>query len=284
MRAGTLRGRTRTQTQVAVSAAKCAWFLLNSSPDLRQQILRDPEFAPPNGRRGTPIAGIILTSADVDSVIGLLHLREFQPLRVFATPSVIKILTEENSIFRALNRSTPPIQWISLPLEQAIPLNEDCGGETRPMLSCRAVGLGAQFPDYVTPSLRSDLSEHEAVVGLEIAQGAKRLCFAPSIPELTPGCKRAIETSDLALVDGTFWTDCELAHVTGSGKTAREIGHLPLSVENGLLDQLRSVQGPRRVLIHINNTNPLLDEESPATKAVRGAGWEVAHDEMEFEL
>jgi pyrroloquinoline quinone biosynthesis protein B len=284
LRAGTLRGRPRTQTQVAVSGSQSAWFLLNASPDLRQQILRDPEFAPSNGSRGTPIAGIILTSADVDSVIGLLHLREFQPLRVFATTSVKKILTQENSIFRALERSVPPIEWIPLFLNAAISLNRECGGGPDAMLSCRAIPLGADFPDYATQSLRRDLSEGEAVVALEITQGAKRFCFAPSIPELTKECKRAIAASDLAMVDGTFWTDYELASVTTTGKTARQIGHVPLSGENGLLDQLRSVQGPRRVLIHINNTNPVLDEESAATQAVRDAGWELAHDEMEFEL
>lgn len=284
LRAGTLRGQSRTQTQVAVSGSKSAWFLLNASPDLRHQILRDPEFAPLNGSRSTPIAGIILTSADVDSVIGLLHLREFQPLRVFATPSVKKILTEENSIFRALERSVPPIEWIPLALDKAVCVNREWGGSPDTMLSCRAVSLGADFPDYVTQSLRRDLSQREAIVALEISQGTKRFCFAPSIPELTKECKRAIEASGLAIVDGTFWTDDELANVAGNGKTARQIGHLPLSGENGLLDQLRSVEGPRRVLIHINNTNPVLDEESTAIQAVRDAGWELAHDEMEFEL
>lgn len=283
LRAGTLRGRSRTQTQVAVSGWRPAWFLLNASPDLRHQILRDPEFAPSNGSRGTPVEGIILSSADVDSVIGLLHLREFQPLRVFATASVKKILTEENSIFRALERSIPPIEWIPMPLGKAISVNRGCAGGPE-MLSCRAISLGADFPDYVTQSLRRDLSEGEAVVALEITQGTKRFCFAPSIPELTKACKRAIEASDLALVDGTFWTDSELADVAGNGKTARQIGHVPLSGENGLLDQLRGVQGPRRALIHINNTNPALDEESAAAQAIRDAGWELAHDEMEFEL
>ena len=276
LRSGTLKGLARTQAQVAVSASESTWVLLNASPDLRQQLLQYPEFAPAKATRDTPIIAIILTSADVDCVLGLLHLREFQPLRIFATPSVLRILTEENSLFRALERSVPPVEWIPLPMNEPIPIDVN--------LCCRALPLGGHFPDYVTPTLRKTLPKKDAVVALELCQGDKRVLYAPSLPELTQGWKDSIAHADLALLDGTFWTDCELSHLTGNKKAAREIGHLPLSGENGLIEQVRGTKGAQRVLIHMNNTNPVLNEESAASQTLRDAGWSVAYDGMEFEL
>lgn len=271
-----LKGRARTQAQVAVSPSENKWVLLNSSPDLRQQLLQYQEFAPSNGARDTPLVALILTSADADCVMGLLHLREFQPLRIFATPSVLRILAEENSLFRVLERSVPPVEWISLPLDEPVRIDAN--------LCCRALPLGGDFPDYVTPTLRKALHQDEAIVALELSQAGRRMLYAPSLPELTGSCKDAIAHSDLALLDGTFWTDCELAHVTGNKKTAREIGHLPLSGKDGLIEQLRDAEGAQRVLIHMNNTNPVLNEESAAAKTLKDVGWNVAYDGMEFQL
>lgn len=276
VRSGLLKGRPRTQAQVAVSATGERWVLLNASPDLRQHLLQYQEFAPPNRGRGTPIGAIVLLSADADCVMGLLHLREFQPLRIFATPSVLRILTEDNSLFRVLERSTPPVEWIPLALDE--PVRIDAG------LCCRAMPLGGDFPDYVTPALRNALHKDEAVVALELSQEGRRMLYAPSLPELTENCKDAIAHADLSLLDGTFWTDCELAHVTGNKKTAREIGHVPLSGKDGLLEQLRDAKGGRKVLIHMNNTNPVLNEESAASQMIRDSGWNVAYDGMEFQL
>jgi len=120
LRRGVLKGRARTQTQLAVSPASAKWFLVNASPDLRQQILADPDLAPAAEPRSTPIAAIILTSADVDCVLGLLHLREFQPLHIYSTPSVRRALIEENTLFRTLERSKPPVRWETLPLDERI--------------------------------------------------------------------------------------------------------------------------------------------------------------------
>jgi len=153
-RSGKLKGRARTQTQVAISSSESGWFLLNASPDLRQQLLQDPEFAPSGSVRSTPIAGIILTSADVDCVMGLLHLREFQPFRIFATQSVMRALNEENSIFRALERSNPPVGWLPLQLGESFAISERAGVFDK-VISCRAIPLGGHFPDYVSAGLRT---------------------------------------------------------------------------------------------------------------------------------
>jgi len=270
--------RPRTQAQVAVSPAPGSWILLSASPDLRQQLLSDPDFAPPADTRATPVHTIVLLSADVDSVMGLLHLREFQPLRVFATPGVLQVLTEENSLFRCLERSLPAVSWDALPLDSTIPLGGLSG------LTARAVSLGGDYPDYVSEDLRVTLAPDEAVIGVELAQHRKKFFYAPSVSGRTDGWKCAAASANLALLDGTFWTDNELVDVRGGGKTARDIGHISLSGADGMLAQLGQAAKHRRVLIHINNTNPILDESSAAHRAVRDAGLEVAYDGMEFEL
>jgi pyrroloquinoline quinone biosynthesis protein B len=282
-RRGLFSFRSRTQAQVAVSPGLGSWFLLNASPDLRQQLLKDPEFAPAEGIRGTPIAAIILMSADVDGVMGLLHLREFQPLKIYATASVLRVLKEENSLFRCLERSVPPVQWEALPLNQPIAIHQGAGA-SKSALTCKAVPLGGDYPDYVSDALRKKLAKEEAVIGLEFLQDDKKFFYAPSLSGHSDEWKCRAKDSDLALLDGTFWTDNELIDVRGSGKTAREIGHVPLSGPDGLLTQFPPAGKGRRVLIHLNNTNPVLDDESAANQAVRDAGWEVAYDGMEFEL
>jgi len=280
VRAGKLHGRPRTQTQVAFSVEPDAWFLLNASPDLRTQILATTELDPPEGSRRSPIAGVFLSSADVDSVMGLLHLREFTPFCTYATPAVQKLLNEENTLFRVLDRSVPPVRWIGLSEQPQFV------GDSDQDLSFRysAVPLGGSYPDYVNLNLRSKLPPEEAVVGLLVEHGQKRLFFAPSLSGQNQEWKTVAQSSDLVFLDGTFWSDDELIRATRFGKSARAIGHLPLSGTDGLLQQFSDAGRSRRVLIHINNTNPILDEDTPEYRQVREMGWEIAHDGMEFVL
>jgi pyrroloquinoline quinone biosynthesis protein B len=284
VRQGTFPGKPRTQTQVALSPDDSTWFLLGASPDLRSQLTTAQEFIPKAGSRDTPIVGILLTSADVDAVMGLLHLREFQPLRVFTTRAVRRILTEENSLFHVLDRSSPPVRWEELPLDRIFPLVTQSAAGPKSNLFVKAVPLGGMFPDYVSENLRRSLAEEEAVIGLQFIQKEKRFFYAPSLLGGGEDWKRRVAESELALLDGTFWTDDELAKVLRGGKSAREMGHLPLSGARGLLNQLPRTAKTRRVLIHLNNTNPVLDESSAEYKAVRAAGWEVAYDGMDMTL
>ena len=284
LRSGSLKGRARSQAQVAVSPSPSAWILLNASPDLRQQLSENPEFAPCGELRSTPIAAVILTSADVDCVLGLLHLREFQPLCVYSTFSVRRALSEENTLFRTLERSNPPVRWELLNFDRPMPIFQEASATAGTSLFCKAVPLGGNFPDYVSDQLRGKLREAEAVIGLEFVQGDKRFFYAPTLPGRDENWKACVTESDLALLDGTFWSDDELVKVNGGAKTARMMGHMPLSGARGLLEQFQSNAHGRRVLIHMNNTNPALDEESPAHRAILDAGWELAHDGMEFQL
>jgi pyrroloquinoline quinone biosynthesis protein B len=284
LRNGTLKARPRTQAQVAVSSDPSHWFLLNASPDLRQQILAAPELSVVSASLASPISTILLTSADVDCVMGLLHLREFQPLHIYSTLSVRRILTEENSLFRVLARSNPPVRWDSLSLDRIIPLSPPTAPGAKDGLFCKAVPLFGGFPDYVSDALKAILPSEEAVIGLQLVHKEKRFFYAPSFSGLGEDWQRSVDESDLALLDGTFWKDDELIQAKRSRKTARDMGHLPLSGERGMLKRPFRLGKTRRVIIHINNTNPVLNEESPEHRAVREAGWEIAYDGMEFNL
>ena len=276
--------QARTQAQVGVCASVSQWFLLNASPDLRTQILSSQTFAPAGGLRNTPIAGVVLTSADVDSVSGLLHLREFQPFRIYSTPSVRRILLEDNHIFRVLERASPRVSWHDVPLRTWFPLEAVSASRGGTSVQCRAVPLAGGYPDYVSEGLRHSLPPEEAVIGLQLAQGGKQIFYAPSLPGGSEEWKDWARSSDLCLLDGTFWNEDELISTGASSKTAREIGHVSLSGPGGLLAEFDPAKRGRWVLIHINNTNPILDEGSPQHREVRDAGWEIAYDGMEFEL
>jgi pyrroloquinoline quinone biosynthesis protein B len=281
-RAGNFRGKARTQSQVAVSSDGRLWFLLNASPDLRVQIEATPELHPRRGLRDTPIAGVILTSAEVDHVAGLLHLREFQPFRIYATPSVREILTRDNSLFKMLERNTPQAVWTDIqPGCCFAPASAE--GKVQE-LRCEPIRVAGDFPHYVSPERRAALPDDAAVLGLAInnTQGACMI-YMPGMPQVKEFLPR-FHDCDLLLADGTFWTDDELQRVGASSKTAREIGHLPISGKDGSLSQLAEVRRPRKMFVHINNTNPILDEGSEAHAAVRNAGWELAEDGWECRL
>lgn len=284
LRAGQLRSRERSQAQVVVSTDTGQSYLINASPDLRTQILSAPFLTPGQRPRHTPIAGILLTSADVDSIAGLLHLREFQPLHIYATPSVRRIALEENRIFRVLNRANPPAIWQDFPPETwfCLPSADSHAGQAQ--IRCRVVPLGGSYPDYVSDGLQRSLLFGEAVVGLALETGGKQLFCAPALPGDSSEWNEWARSSDLCLLDGTFWSESELISAGVGSKTAREIGHLPLSGRGGLLEEFGSSKRGRRVLFHINNTNPILDEESPEHREVRDAGWEIAYDGMQIEL
>src|SRR5216683_1265405 len=285
LRAERIRSKARSQAQVVVSPVEGECYLLNASPDLRTQIVSTKLLDPSQPPRHTPISGVVLTSADVDSVVGLLHLREFQPLQIYSTPSIRRILLEDNHIFRVLDRANPPAIWCDVPINTWFPLETSnvSSGESS-AIRCRMVPLGSAYPDYVSENLRRALPPGEAVTGLVLAQGNKQIFYAPALPGRSEEWKDWARSSALCLLDGTFWDEDELISAGVGSKTAREIGHVPLSAADGLLSQSDFAKAGRRVLIHINNTNPILDEDSPENREVRDAGWEIAYDGMTFEV
>jgi len=282
-----MRGRVRTQTQIAFTPDPDGkvWFLVSASPDLRAQILATPELTPQSkSETQSPIAGVFLPSADVDSVMGLLHLREFQSFFVFAAAAVQRILKKENKIFSVLDRADPSVQWQVLSSKGRLGCHLSESPGEAPAFVCVTMPLGGAYPDYVSEELQRTLSPDDATVGFVFEQKAKSVFIAPSLSGRNPEWTKAAASSDLVLIDGTFWSDDELIKTGRSKKTAREIGHLPLSGADGLLEQFPKSAKGRRVLIHINNTNPILDEDSPEHRAALDAGFEIAYDGMEFEL
>src|SRR2546430_29873 len=171
-----------------------------------------------------------------------------------------------------------PVRWDTLSLDRLFALVAPSSRSAKDGFFCKAVPLLGGFPDYLSDSLKGSFPPEDAVIGLQLVHKEKRFFYAPSIPGLGEDWQRSVDESDLALLDGTFWTDDELIQAKRSRRTARDMGHLPLSGERGMLKRTFRLGKTKRVIIHINNTNPVLNEESPEHRAVREAGWEIAYD------
>jgi pyrroloquinoline quinone biosynthesis protein B len=285
LRDGNIHATPRTQTQIAFSPDNRVWFLIGASPDLRAQILSTPELAPkPDAPGHTPIGGVFLPSADVDAVLGLLHLREFQSFFVFATNAVQRVLKTENRVFRALERGHSPVQWqvLSDSGRLGCHLSENPGES--PTFVCNTISLGGLFPDYASEEFLRAAAPEDATLGFLFEQDGKKLFVATSLSGENSEWKKLAVSADVTLIDGTFWSDDELMRTGRTDKTAREIGHLPLSGAGGLLAQFPADAKGRKILVHINNTNPILDEDSLEHRAVLEAGFEIAYDGLNISL
>jgi len=283
LRAGTFSGKARTQLQVAISSEGRSWFLLNASPDLRAQIESSSFLHPHGGQRQSPIPGVVLTTADLDQVLGLLLLRELQPLRIFATPSIRSVLRDDNSMFAMLHRIAQQAQWTDIIPGSAFPLVTAAGEPSG--IQCLPIPLASRYPSYVAKERAAMLKADEALLGLilETSSGG-RLAYLPTVPRLDERLLNQLEAVDVLFFDGTFWTDDELIQVQGDGQTARQMGHIPVSSPEGSIQLLAGLRRPRKIFVHVNNTNPMLDESGPEYRQVRDAGWEVAEDGWHFDL
>ncbi len=277
-RLGTLRARTRSQAQLAVSADNQHWFLLGASPDLRYQIEVFPDLHPLRAGRNSPISGVVLTSADLDHALGLLLLREWQRLTLYSTATVRRVLLENNTIFRLLERMPGQIAWGDIPLGEPFTLTTPTGVNSG--ITARLLGLDGALPAYSPPS-----SSEEAVTALILqAPSGARMAYLPGLPGITDALLGELAACATILIDGTFWTDDELTRVEGHGRLATDIGHLPVSGPAGSMAKLSALRTPRKIYVHINNTNPVLDEDSEEHRLVRDQGWEIAFDGMELSL
>jgi len=275
-------GKARSQSQLALSADGSTWFLAGASPDLAFQIENSAELRPRalhNTPRDSPVAGVVLGSSDLDHVLGLLLLRELQPLRVYAAPSILRILREENSMFGMLNRVEPQVVWTPMKSGAPFPTRSADGKDSG--LRCEVYYLSGRYPKYVK-SEAANLARDEATAALffESASG-KRVAYIPAVGSMSDALLEKIRHVDLLLFDGTFWSDDELARVLGSGETAHQMGHIPVEES---LRLLKNIEVGRKMFIHLNNTNPILNEASREHQVVRQAGWEVAEDNWQLEL
>ena len=268
--AGDPRVKPRTQASIAVSADGDRWLLLNASPDLRAQISATPALHPKANRRASPIAAVILTGAEIDQTAGLLTLRERQPFRLLATAATHGFVAG-NPMFSALQPDLVPRLTIA-PGERFEPL---------PGIEAELFAVPGKVPLYLEGDLSKD--EADANVGVELRAGTARLIYVPGAAAAPVPVQDRLARADVVLFDGTLYRDDEMI-LTGTGeKTGRRMGHMPIDGPDGTLATLKGLSG-RRLLIHINNTNPVLIEGSPERAHVTAAGWEVAEDGMEIVL
>jgi pyrroloquinoline quinone biosynthesis protein B len=283
LRGGAFPGKPRTQLQVAISADGISWFLLNASPDLRTQIEANSFLHPTGGVRHSPISGVALTSADLDHCLGLLLLRELQPLQIFATASIRKLLREDNTMFSMLERIADQARWNDIMPGTAFEFSLTTGEQSG--IECLPVSVATRYPSYVTAKRAEELDPNEAVVGLILqSSSGMRLGYFPAVAHLNQALLQQLDSLDVLLFDGTFWTDDELIKLQNGGQTAREMGHIPVSSPGGSLDLLSRLRCTRKMFVHINNTNPVLDVTGSEYRQLRESGWEIAEDGCHLEL
>lgn len=274
-----MRAVARTQSSIAVSADLDHWVLFNASPDILQQIREFPALQPARALRDTAIQAVFLIDAQIDHTTGLYMLREHrQPLELWCHALVREDLMSGNPLFKVLDHYCG-VNWHDVPLAGAGFVMDGVPG-----LRFTALPLISNAPPY---SPHRDHPQPGDNVGVTITDTAsdKRLFYAPGLGQMEPPVWAAMQAADCVLLDGTLWTDDEMIKLGASKKTSRAMGHLPQSGPGGMLEWLdRLPAGTRKVLIHINNTNPILDEDSAQRQELTRRGVEVAHDGMEIEL
>ena len=275
VRSGAGRVVPRLQSGVALSANGNDWFLINASPDIRLQIESFTPLLPQIGTvRGSSIAGVLLTNADLDHTLGLFQLREGAPLNVHATPEVRTSL-DAGLAFSAVMGTYCGVSWHEPPSEYQ-PLLLPSGDKSD--LKYRAIAIAGDAPKYIK---NRDNKTYGHSVGYSIidTQSGGKLLFLPDVSTLE---NIDLNDCDLLLFDGTFWSNDEMA-LTGTGhSTAEQMGHIPIGGARGSLSALKQLTVRRRVYFHINNTNPILNENSPEHGEVTAAGVEIGYDGLEF--
>jgi pyrroloquinoline quinone biosynthesis protein B len=268
------RASPRTQSSAAVSTDGERWFLLNASPDIRDQLTCLPGTIPA-GVRHVPVEGIVTTDAELDHTYGIVLLREARYLQLYSTAAVRSILEVDSRIL-PVTRAFADVELTELPLEQSVPLRYRSGEPSGLWIEPFTVPAG---PPRFAPGASAGHT-----VGLLIQdQSTGGTCaFVPGCGELDQWLLRRLGDADLLLFDGTFWSDDELVELGISDRRARQMDHLPVSGPDGSLQLLQGLSRPRKVYTHINNTNPMLLEDSPQRATVERAGLAVGSDGMGF--
>jgi pyrroloquinoline quinone biosynthesis protein B len=275
-RKGTLRARPRTQSSICASADGVNWVLFNASPDILAQIRAFPAAQPARSLRDTGFVGVVLIDAQIDHTAGLLMLREGPRLQVHCTDMVREDLTTGNPLLNILDHYCG-VDWHRVPTEPGSSFRVAGAGGLR----FEALPLKSAAPPYSPHRSNPHPGDNIGVVLRDEANG-RSVFYAPGLGEIEPHVEAALREADCVMVDGTFWSDDEMIRLGISNKRAREIGHLPQSGAGGMMERLAGIPRPRKILIHINNTNPILDEDSPERARLAAAGIEVAFDGMEI--
>ncbi len=269
-RAGDPAALSRTQASIAVSGDGLAWTLLNASPDLRQQIAATPELHPTAGLRSSPIASVVLTSGEVDSIAGLLTLRERQPFALIATKRIHAVL-DANPIFNVLARDVVSRRAVELDEDITLP-----GG-----LTLRLFSVSGKVALYLEGSAGDTDGD---TVGACLSQNGRNLFYIPACAAMTADLATRLRQADTVMFDGTLWSDDEMIRAGLGPKTGRRMGHMSVSGDDGVIAAFAGLAVRRKILLHINNSNPVLLDDAPERAEVERAGWQVAFDGMQVEF
>lgn len=273
-RDGDLTARPRTQASLAVSSDGSSWYLLNASPDLREQIGRTNALHPRDGLRSSPIAGVVLTGGDVDVIAGLLTMRERHAFTVHASAPVHALL-DANSIFEVLARDLVARNIVRL--DEPFALGDDL--EATLFAVPGKVPLFMEATDGMQPVVTDGTT-----VGAMIGDGTHRIAFIPGCAAMTDELAARLDGIDLLFFDSTLWRDDEMIRAGLGTKTGLRMGHMSLDGTNGTVAALAGLSIGRKVAIHINNSNPILLDDSPERAALEKAGWTVPEDGLELVL
>ncbi len=270
------------QASVAVSADGKSWYLLNASPDLRQQINDNPQLHPTHGLRSSPIAGVILTNGDVDAVAGLLNLRESTAFTVYAHPRVLRILAD-NPIFNVLNPAFVKRRELTLGTKEILvrPDGSPAGIEVEAFAVPGKVALYLEDESKGDDGFGSEVGD---TVGLRIAnaEDGQYFYFIANCVRLTPEIEERVQDAPLVFFDGTLWRDDEMVTANMSAKTGQRMGHISMGGPDGSIAAFANLGVGRKLFLHINNSNPALLEDTPERAELEQAGWEIAKDGTEI--
>lgn len=280
LRDGTVKATARTQSSIAVSPDGERWILINTSPDIRQQILDFPALQPGRAVRDSAIEGIILVDSQIDHATGLLLLREGCPHTVYCTDQVYEDLSTGFPIFKMLEH------WNGGLKRQRIGITEgdrQFRVESVPELEFTAIAILSNAPPY-SPHRDNPHSGDNIALRIRDRQTGAVVLYAPGLGSIDASTRELMRDADCLLVDGTVWHDDEMLRAQAGTRRGQEMGHLAQGGEGGMVALLDEFSEPRKILIHINNTNPILDEESPERALLDAHGIEVAFDGMSITL
>ena len=278
VRNGSLRAQPRTQSSIALSDDGVHWILCNASPDIRAQLEAFPTLQPARQVRDTAIGAIVLLDSQIDHCTGLLTLREGCPHQVWCTEMVHQDLSSGFPLFTMLGHWNGGLQWQPIGLD-----GEAFSIAACPNLRLTAIPLRSSAPPYSPHRGNPHPGDNIGLFVEDLATGGK-LFYAPGLGQVDAALLDWMRRADCLLVDGTLWRDDEMRVCQVGDKLGSEMGHLPQSGPGGMLEVLADLPGPRKILIHINNTNPILDCDSAERQVLEVQGVEVAFDGMSLRL
>lgn len=266
--------RPRSHACLALSVTGKNWYLVNAAPDVHYQTESFSALHPGPGLRQTPVRGILLTDAELDHTLGLLVLREGTPLDVYATPAVLAALAQPFPV-QSILKSYAPIQWVEIKPNNAFLLDES-------RLRVQGFCLGTKRPRYAVGSK----IDGDWVIGYrfeDLGTGGVAV-YAPAVEAWSKDLDAQLALSHCVFMDGTFWADDEMIQIGAGKKTAREMGHLPITGADGSAEHLSNLAAGRKIYVHMNNTNPVLNEDSTERRFLADRGIDVGWDGMELEV